>query len=65
MFYHRERNPRLIGRARPRREHNLCRCELLDGLNTNGVVAMDDDLCAKLAKILNEVVGKRIVVIDH
>ena len=36
-----------------------------DAGDVDGVVALDRDVGAEFAEVLHEVVGKRVVVIDH
>ena len=42
----------------------MCRLESGNFIDRDGVVAPDNGLTAKLAKILDEVVGERIVIIE-
>src|SRR4051794_4325523 len=51
--------------ARPRRDDDAIRAKRRNLVEADLVVATDDDLLPKLAEILDEVVGKRIVVVDH
>src|SRR5256885_3164432 len=55
---------RLLRRARPRRDHDVRGREPLDLLRCRLVVAADFDLLSQLAKVLDEVVGERIVVVE-
>ena len=52
------------GRAGPGGNDDFFGSELLDVGNGNLVIAFHKELRTKLAKVLNEVVGERIVVID-
>ena len=60
-----QRNPRLIGRARPRRHDDLLGRKILDLLQAYRIVAVYLDIHTQLAQILNDVVGKRVVIVDH
>ena len=56
---------RLLRRAGAGRKKDGLRLERLDFLDGDRVVAVHDDVLAELAQILDQVIGKRIVVIDH
>src|SRR4051812_35922767 len=54
-----------IGRSPgPRRDHDTIGFEPLHLLESDLVIAIDADIFTELSKILNKVVGERIVVID-
>src|SRR5918992_4943398 len=55
----------LVRRARTGRDHDVRGRERTDFLDGELVVAKHAHLGAKLAQVLNEVEGKRIVVVDH
>src|ERR1035437_3268562 len=57
-------DPRLGWRTRAGREDHRRRSHRGDLLDRYGVVAADDDLGPKLAKVLDEVVRERVVVVD-
>ena len=57
-------DPRIGGRAGPGGNDYFFGSELLDVGNGNLVVALHKELRTQFAKVLNEVVGERIVVID-
>src|SRR6185503_12114462 len=61
----RHRNSRLVWRARPRGHDNLRRLEFFDALERDLVVAVHLHLLAEFAQVLHQVVGERIVVIQH
>ena len=61
----RHRNPGLAGRARPGRDDDLFRLPRRDLLESERVVAMDVNVRAQLAEILDEVVGEAVVVVDQ
>src|SRR6185437_12177020 len=61
----RHANPRLARRARPRRNNNALRTQLLHFVERNRVVPPHFELLPHLAKILRQVIGKRIVVIEQ
>ena len=60
-----DRPPRLVRRARPGRDHEAVGCEFGDLLNCDLVVAEHAHVLAQLAEVLHEVVGERIIVVDH
>ena len=62
---HIEGNPGFVRIAGTGRYDDSCRCEFLDLGRRNLVIAMHAHVGAELAEILDEVVGKRIVVVDH
>src|ERR1035437_268478 len=59
------RHAGLFGAARPRGDHDALRRIGGERLERHGVVAHHADLRAQLAEVLHEVVGERIVVVDH
>src|SRR5690606_22353092 len=61
----RHRDPRLVGRARPGRDHDLRGREALDLVEADLIVAVNAHVLAELAEILHEVVGERVVIVDH
>src|SRR4029434_10339554 len=61
-LHQRHRNARLRRRAWAGRDDNALRCPGSDLLERHGVVAMDVDVLAELAEILDEVVGEAVVV---
>ena len=59
-----KRDPRLVGRARAGGdEHAIGRARSNAG-HIDGVVLHDVDACAELSKVLDEVEGERIIVVD-
>src|SRR5688572_14180634 len=58
-------NAGFIGRARARRNDDACRLQRLDVLDRDLIVAIDADVLALFPEILNEIVGKRVVIVDH
>ena len=56
---------RVLGPPGARTDQNASRGESFDVPDRHGVVSFDHDLGPELAQILNEVVGKRVVVVDH
>src|SRR5215207_11658289 len=54
----------LIWRARSRRDDDPLRDHPLDLIKRHLIISVNDNLCPKFAKVLNEVVSERIVVID-
>ena len=62
---HVERDTCFVGIARTRRDDDPVGLELGNFIRRNLVVSLHADVGAQLAEILDEVVGKRIVVIDH
>ena len=64
-FYQRHRYARFVGRARPGRNNDALRVERIDLLNGYFVIAKYADILAQLAQILDKVVGKRVIVINH
>jgi hypothetical protein len=61
---HVHRHAGLRGSARAGREHDPARRHLADLLHRHRVVAPHDDLGAKLAEILDEIVREGVVVVD-
>src|SRR5258705_5148053 len=59
-----ERHARLIGIARTRRDHDALGSLGDDGVTAERVVAHDLERRAQLTEVLDEVVGKGIVVVD-
>ena len=57
--------PRLVGGARPGRNHDPRRVQILDFLQANLVVAENAHVFTQFAEILHQVVGEGIVIIDH
>ncbi len=60
-----DRDPRLGRRAGPGRDDEAVGAALEQLLDLGLVVADDLDLGAKLAQVLDEVVGEGVVVVDH
>src|ERR1700687_5133235 len=60
-----QRDPRLGRSARSRRDYDCARSECAHSGDVDCVVTLHSDIGAELAEILHEVVGKRIVVINH
>src|SRR5579871_6787930 len=58
-------NARLVGRARPWRKHDSLRAHGENVGEAQLVVAFDDDFRPELPQIVEEVVGKAVVVIDQ
>src|SRR5438034_624053 len=56
---------RVGGRAGPGRYDDRLRIESLDLLEGQLVVPVDNGLRPKLAQILDQVVGERVVVVEH
>src|SRR4051812_37589872 len=57
-------DPRLVGRAGARREHEALRVAPFELVHRDRVVAHDVELRAQLTQPLDEIVGERVVVID-
>src|SRR6266404_1194759 len=55
----------ILWSARPGRNHDAFRLAARDFLNRNFVIAMYFDVAAQLAKVLRQVIGERIVVIEQ
>ena len=55
---------RFGGSSRSRGDANMCRLQFGNFINRDGVVTPNNGFTAKLAKILHEVVGERIVIIE-
>ena len=51
--------------ARSRRNHDACRIPGSDVFDGCGVVSNDPDRTADLFKILHQIIGKRIIIVDH
>src|SRR3972149_12109779 len=64
-LYHIHRHTCLLRVAWPRRYYNLIGLETLYLLYRNFIITIDPYILAQLAKILNEVVGKGVVVVNH
>jgi hypothetical protein len=60
-----ERDARLVRRARPGREDDVGRRQLLDPFHRQLVVAEHAHFGTELFEVLHKVEGKRIVVVDH
>src|SRR5687767_6635302 len=60
-----ERDAGLVRRARPRRNDDVRRLQGLDCLDRDLVVPVDRHVRAELAEVLHQVVGERIVVVEH
>src|SRR6478672_3481730 len=63
-FDKRHRNARLVGRAGSRGNHDTLGLHSRDIVDRDLVISTYDNLFAELAEILDEVVGKGIVVVD-
>src|SRR5512133_3668960 len=61
----RERHAGLVGRARPGRDDDAIEGALEQLVDDRAVVAHDLELAPQLAQVLDEVVGERVVVVDH
>jgi hypothetical protein len=55
----------IVGCAWARRDHNALGIHVFDAGNGYLIVAADFDLCPKFAKILNQVVGERVVIVEN
>src|SRR5262249_60367592 len=60
-----DRDARLVGRLRPRRDHEVGGLEGLDSVEVDLVVAPHLHLGPELAQVLHEVVGEAVVVVDE
>lgn len=58
-------NAGLIGGAGARGDDNFFRCHRLDVGQGQGIVAKDLHVRPQLPQILDDVVGERVVIIDH
>src|SRR6267378_5441569 len=56
--------PRFGGSSRSRGDANMCRLQFGNFINRDSVVTPNNGFTAKLAKILDEVVRERIVIIE-
>ena len=65
MLHGLDRDTRLVRRARSRRDNDAAGLEGLDLFDRNLIVAIDPYVLPQLAQILNEIVGERVVIIDH
>src|SRR4051795_5838596 len=60
-----DRHAGLVGRARPGRDDDPLEAALEQLVDARAVVAHDLELAPQLAQVLDEVVGERVVVVDH
>src|ERR1035437_3518118 len=60
-----QRDSGLGGSARSGRDDDCGGMKRANAGDIDGVVALDRDVRAKFAEVLHEVVGKRVVVVDH
>ncbi len=60
-----QRDSGLGGSARSGRDDDRRRMKRANAGDIDRVVALDDDVGAEFAEVLHDVVGKRVVVIDH
>src|SRR5271156_1822516 len=60
-----QRDAGLGGSARSRRDDDRIGTQRANAGDFDGVVALDRDVGAELAEVLHDVVGERVVVIDH
>src|SRR3954467_6486068 len=60
-----DRHAGLVGRARPGRDDDAVEAALEQLVDARAVVAHDLELAPQLAQVLDEVVGERVVVVDH
>ena len=65
VFDHRNGDPGLIRCARPWRDNNFFWIQGLYFLNRYLVVAFYQHISTQLPHVLHDVVGKRVVIIDH
>ncbi len=59
------RNPRFFWCTRPGRNYQSLRCQLCNIVQSQFIISDHFDLFAKFKKILNQVVGKGVVIVDH
>src|SRR5262245_3477500 len=59
------RYSRVFGRARPRRNHNVGRLQRFDLLKRDTIISENAKLVTHLAQVLDQVVGKGVVVVDN
>src|SRR3569623_231804 len=60
-----ERHARLVGRTWARRDHDMVGSEAPDLLDADLIIAVHAHIGAELAQILHQVVGERIIIVDH
>jgi hypothetical protein len=60
-----DRDPRLVGRAGAGRDDRALEAALEQLVDRGTVVAHDLELAPQLTQVLDEVVGERVVVVDH
>ena len=66
VFAHQfHRDARLVGRAGPRGNHYVRGRERIDVVERDLVVTVDRHALAQLPEILHQVVGERVVIVDH
>jgi hypothetical protein len=65
MVYGLHRDPCFSGRAGPGRDDHTVRPDLLDLIQGNLVITVDDQLFTQFPQILNKVVGKGVIIVDH
>jgi len=65
LFNRRHRHPCFIRRAGPGRDHDVIGFERIDAIKINLIVTVHLHLLPQLAKILHQVVGEGIVIVDH
>ena len=65
MADHVQGDPGLVRRVRPRRQADPIGRKSLDAGQIDGIVAHGVDIFTEFAEILDEVVGERVVVVDH
>ncbi|VAU69152.1 Uncharacterised protein [Klebsiella pneumoniae] len=62
---YRQRDAGLRRGTRPGRNHDFLRCQRVNVIQRDLIVTADNHLCPQLAKILVEVPGKGIIVINQ
>src|SRR5690554_1376896 len=65
VAYGSQRNPRLVGCARPGGNHQVAGRQRFYLFQRDGIVAISLYLGAQLAQILNDIEGEAIIVVDH
>src|SRR5258708_4589162 len=65
LAQHVERDARMLRVARPRRQADPLGIQLRDFIEGNFIVAVRPHVLAQFAEILDQVIGERIVVVDH
>src|SRR3569623_1116998 len=60
-----ERHARLVGRTWARRDHDMVGSEAPDLIDADLIIAVHAHIGAELAQILHQVVGERIIIVDH